>query len=82
MLEQVLLDFAAEAAAAIGVLAVTGVHQQRHGALQLLHPVPRLPVAEGHVGFNNLLCLGLQHKVVGVIATVADVCGVWSACRI
>ena len=58
---QILFNFAAEAAAAVGVPAAAGVHQQQDGALQLLCPVLHLLVVEVHVGLIDLLCLGLQH---------------------
>ena len=75
MVEQV-LDLAAVAAAAVGVLAVAGVHQQQHAALDLLLLVPPLLVAQADVGLVNLPCLGLRHKLLKVTAPVTDVwCG-------
>ena len=81
MVEQV-LDLAAVAAAAVGVLAIAGVHQQQHGALQLLRPVPPLLVAEAHACLINPPCLSLQHKLVGVTGAFTDTGGTLSSCRL
>ena len=72
MVEQV-LDLATVAAAAVGALAVAGMHQVQHGALQLRRLLLALLIAEADVGLADLLCLGLQHTFVGVVAPVTDV---------
>ena len=68
--------------AAVGVLAIAGMHQQQHGALQLLCPVPPLLVAKAHACLINPPCLSLQHRLVAVTATFTDIGETLPSCHL